>query len=170
MPLLRIPQPFDHEDFIYELKLDGCRALAFIENGGCRLISRNGYEFGRWEALKGEIARSVKCRSAVLDGEIVCLDRDGRSNFYALMFRRRAPFFCAFDALPIKGRDVRGLPLLERKRRLFDIMPRVESCDMSITFTSAASSSFVLRASATWKVLWRSGSAARIRTLVVRPG
>ena len=43
------------------------------------------------------------------------------------MFRRRAPFFCAFDLLMLDGEDVRGLPLLERKRRLFDVMPRVES-------------------------------------------
>lgn len=43
------------------------------------------------------------------------------------MFRRRAPFFCAFDVLMLDGENVRGLPLLERKRRLFDVMPRVES-------------------------------------------
>ena len=127
MPLLRIPRPFDHPDFVYELKLDGFRALAHIADGRCRLISRNGHEFGQWEPLKTEIARSVRCPSAVLDGEIVCLNADGRSNFYALMFRRRSPFFCAFDALEIDGVDLRGLPLLERKRRLFNVMPRIES-------------------------------------------
>ena len=93
----------------------------------CRLLSRNGHTFTQWDALTREIATSVRCRSAVLDGEIACLDDDGRSNFYALMFRRRAPFFCTFDLLMLDGEDVRGLPLLERKRRLLDVMPRIES-------------------------------------------
>ncbi len=52
---------------------------------------------------------------------------DGRSNFRALLFNRRALFFCTFDALDINGEDLRGLPQLERKRRLFDVMPRIES-------------------------------------------
>ena len=127
MRLLRIVKPFDDPDFVWEWKIDGFRGLAFIENGRCRLVSRNGHTFTQWDALKREIAASVRCRSAVLDGEIACLDEDGRSNFYALMFRRRAPFFCAFDVLMLDGEDVRGLPLLERKRRLLDVMPRVES-------------------------------------------
>ena len=63
----------------------------------------------------------------MLDGEIVCLDADGRANLYPLLFRREAPFYCVFDVLEIDGEDVRPLPLLERKRRLFDIMPKVES-------------------------------------------
>ena len=69
----------------------------------------------------------MRCRSAILDGEIVCLDPDGRSNFCALMFRRRAPFFSAFYAFGINGQDLCNLPLLERKRRLSDVMPRMES-------------------------------------------
>ena len=55
---------------------------------------------------------------AVLDGEVACLDSDGKPQFYELMRRKMAPTFCAFDLLWLKGRDLRGLPLLERKRRL----------------------------------------------------
>jgi bifunctional non-homologous end joining protein LigD len=62
-----------------------------------------------------------------VDGEIASLDPDSRSNFYALLFGRRAPFFCAFDLLMLDGEDVRGLPLLERKRLLLEVMPRIES-------------------------------------------
>ena len=65
--------------------------------------------------------------SAVLDGEIVCLDRDGRSNFYNLMFRRDWPYFYAFDVLSIEGEDLRDRPLVERKCRLRAIMPRIDS-------------------------------------------
>jgi bifunctional non-homologous end joining protein LigD len=61
--------------------------------------------------------------SCVLDGEIVCLAPDGRSQFYDLLFRRQWPYFIAFDALMINGEDLRDRPLLERKRRLRAIMP-----------------------------------------------
>jgi ATP-dependent DNA ligase len=55
----------------------------------------------------------------VLDGEI--------SNFHGLMFRRSSPYFYAFDVLAIDGEDLTNLPLLERKRRLRAIAPRVTS-------------------------------------------
>jgi len=57
----------------------------------------------------------------------VCLDRDGRSNFYNLLFRRDWPYFFAFDLLSVDGEDLRARPLIERKRRLRRIMSRVES-------------------------------------------
>jgi bifunctional non-homologous end joining protein LigD len=63
----------------------------------------------------------------VIDGEIVCLDAAGASDFYALMFNRQAPVFCAFDLLAVDGQDLRSLPLLERKRRLRLAMPRRDS-------------------------------------------
>ena len=101
------------------------------------MFSRNGHEFKQWPSLNREIAGSVRCRSALLGGEIVCLNADSRSNFYALLFRRRAPFFCAFDALEINGQDLRGLPLLERKHRLFDVMPPIESRVRSVDYIRA---------------------------------
>jgi bifunctional non-homologous end joining protein LigD len=67
-----------------------------------------------------------------LDGEIVCLDRDGRSNFYNLMFRRDWPSFYGFDVLSIDGEDLRDHTLIERKRRLRAIMPRIASCSTMI--------------------------------------
>jgi bifunctional non-homologous end joining protein LigD len=69
----------------------------------------------------------VRAHDAILDGEIVCLDPDGRSNFKNLLFRREWPFFVAFDVLECEGDDLRLLPLIERKRGLRRIMPRVES-------------------------------------------
>lgn len=127
MRLLRVREVFDDPDFIYELKLDGFRGLAFVDNGRCDLISRNGHTFTQWESLTHAIGKTLRCRSAILDGEIACLDPYGRSNFYALMFRRRAPFFCAFDLLMLDGEDLRSLPLLERKRVLFEILPQIDS-------------------------------------------
>src|SRR5688500_15210562 len=103
MRLLRIPEPFDHPDFVYELKLDGFRGLAHVDRGRCRLVSRNGYEFKKWGTLAAAIACALRCRSAVIDGEIACLARDGRPDFYGLMLRRKDPHFCAFDVLEIDG-------------------------------------------------------------------
>lgn len=118
MRLLRIPQPFDHPDFIYELKLDGFRGVALVEDGRCRLVSRNGYQFKRWPSLCDAITRALRCDSAVIDGEIACFDGNGATDFYGLMFGRRPARFCPFDVLQIDGEDLRGLPLIDRKRRL----------------------------------------------------
>jgi bifunctional non-homologous end joining protein LigD len=104
MRLLRIPEPFDHPDFIFEPKVDGFRALAYAERHRCRLVSRNGHEFKSWPQLAEEIAHAVRAKRAVLDGEICCLDSDGRSNFNALLFRREWPYFYAFDILSFKGK------------------------------------------------------------------
>ena len=117
MPLARLHAPFDHPDWIYELKYDGWRALAYIEGGTCRLVSRNGNPFKRFAGLSAGIAAAVPGR-VVLDGEIACLDGDGRPQFWELMRRRIAPTFCAFDILLLNGRDLRGLSLVERKRSL----------------------------------------------------
>ncbi len=62
--------------------------------------------------------------SAVLDGEIVCLDSAGRSQFNQLLFRGGNPCFAAFDLLWLNGQDLRGFHLTERKRRLKQILPR----------------------------------------------
>src|SRR4029453_8925196 len=60
-------------------------------------------------------------------GEICCLDADGRSNFKNLLFGREWPHLFAFDILAVNGRDLRGLTLVERKRVLVNVMPKLES-------------------------------------------
>ena len=127
MRLLRIPEPFDHPHSLYEVKFDGFRALAHVNGHHCQLVSRNGHVFKSWPYLAEEIAHAVRAHSAVLDGEIVCLDADGCRRFYDLMFRREWLYFLAFDVLSIDREDLRALPLVDRKRRLARIMPRVES-------------------------------------------
>jgi bifunctional non-homologous end joining protein LigD len=123
MPLVRIPEPFDHPDWVYEPKFDGFRALAYVDGHRCRLMSRRGHEFTKWDVLCTEISHGIRATSAVLDGEIVCLDRDGRSNFNNLLLRRDWPYFYAFDLLMVGGEDLRDRPLIERKRHLKAVMP-----------------------------------------------
>lgn len=103
------------------------RALAYIDGHHCKLISRRGREYKSWPYLCTELAHAVRCDQAILDGEVVCLQPDGRSHFYNLMFRREWPRFMVFDLLWLNGEDLRGLPLHQRKRRLARIMPRVPS-------------------------------------------
>jgi bifunctional non-homologous end joining protein LigD len=93
-----------------------------IEDGQCRLISRNGNEFKSFSALNDVIAAEIKTQSAVLDGEIVCLDDGGKPQFRDLLFRRGEPRFIAFDLLWYEGEDLRYLPLIERKLRLRSVV------------------------------------------------
>ena len=96
LQLGRRPEPFSHQDWLFEIKYDGFRALAHIEHGRCKLVSRNGNEFKSFRTLSESLATELK-RSVILDGEIVCLDRNGKSLFYELLLRRGEPRFVAFD-------------------------------------------------------------------------
>ena len=80
MPLWSLPEPFDHPDWIFELKYDGWRAIAYVEAGTCRLISRHGNPFKRFADLCAQIATAIP-GTALLDGEIACLDDDGKPSF-----------------------------------------------------------------------------------------
>ena len=127
MPLAHVTEPFSDPDWLFEPKWDGFRSLAYIDGHQCRLVSRRGHVYKSWPYLCEELTHAVRCRNAVLDGEIVCLEPDGRSHFYDVLFRHDWPYFMAFDLLWLDGRDLRDRPLHERKRRLAGIMPRVES-------------------------------------------
>jgi bifunctional non-homologous end joining protein LigD len=117
LKLARRLTPFDHPDWIFELKHDGFRAVAYISNAGCRLVSRRFHSFKNFDALCKSLG-GMRVTNAVLDGEIVCLDRGGRSLFNDLLFRKGKACFYAFDLLWLNGRDLRGLSLIERKKRL----------------------------------------------------
>jgi bifunctional non-homologous end joining protein LigD len=127
MRLSRRSEPFDSADYIFELKIDGFRALAYIENGECDLVSRNGNTFRNFKSLAQWIGENLRVENAVIDGEIACVDDAGRSIFNDLMFRRRECLFFAFDLLHLNGEDLRGLPLIERKARLKRLLRRKRS-------------------------------------------
>lgn len=126
MRLLMLPESFDHEDFLFQLKWDGFRALAIVDDGTCELMSHNGHPFTQWDTLKRDLAGTLRGHSATLDGELVCLAPGARPRFHSLMFRPEAPFFMAFDLLELDGEDPRELPLIERKRRLRRLVPTLK--------------------------------------------
>src|SRR5881396_3611010 len=127
MRLSRRAEPFDSDEFVYELKVDGFRALAHVQDGRGELISRNGNVFRGFAELATWLAEHLRVESAVLDGEIACLDERGRPNFRDLLFRRRQCIFIAFDLLWLNGKDLRVLPLLERKAALKKLLRRKRS-------------------------------------------
>jgi bifunctional non-homologous end joining protein LigD len=85
-------------------KYDGFRALGYRDPSGVRLVSRNGNRFASFSDLCVGIEFSLRAKHAVLDGEIVCLDDYGCSQFNQLLFRRGTPRFCAFDLLYLNGK------------------------------------------------------------------
>ena len=131
-----IAEAFDGADWLFEIKWDGYRAIAFIENGKLRLVSRNQNELTpRYPELK-DMARSIKARNAILDGEVVAIDEEGRPSFTLMQQRtgfrpggKRAAakanvpvLYYAFDLLYLDGEDWRRVPVEERKRKLASLI------------------------------------------------
>src|SRR5262245_12088594 len=112
MRLSRRAEPFDSDQHIFELKIDGFRALAFIECGKGELVSRNGNTFHGFAELADWIAGHLRVESAVLDGEIACVDEFGWPVFRDLLFRKSQCVFIAFDLLYLNGKDLRTLQQL----------------------------------------------------------
>ncbi len=111
------------EDWIYELKFDGVRALAIKTGKGIDLISRNEKDFTSKFPEIVEALKNLRCKEAVLDGEIMALDKEGRSSFQLLQARElggeRPPiFYYVFDVIQLDGKDLAGVPLLQRKAML----------------------------------------------------
>ena len=98
--------------------------MAYLADGKCRLVSRHRYVFESFQSLQTALARSLKVKNAVLDGELICLDAQGRSVFNTLLRRTATPVFYVFDLLWLNDKDLRALPLIERKRQLRKLIPR----------------------------------------------
>jgi bifunctional non-homologous end joining protein LigD len=116
-----IDRPFSHPEWIFEIKWDGYRALAFIDRREVTLKSRNNV---LWNTHFSEIVTHLKKikDSVILDGEIVVLDPKGKSQFQLLQNyykeRKGILVYCVFDLLYHNGKDLRHLPLFQRKKML----------------------------------------------------
>jgi len=123
---------FNSADWMWEPKLDGYRALAFIDAPGVRLRSRRGLELGEdFPRLVAELGQQA-ARGMVLDGEIVAFDAAGKPSFGAMQNRssgaERAVYYC-FDLLYFAGVDLRQAPYADRRRYLAQCLlpsPRVQ--------------------------------------------
>jgi bifunctional non-homologous end joining protein LigD len=125
-----LPQPDD--DWAFEIKWDGVRALGAVAENGWTMWSRRGEDVSPRYPELGALGEALPGRSAVLDGEIVALDPDGSPSFQLLQrrmgltseatIRRRVPEtpvdYMIFDLLHLDGRSTRELPYPERRRLL----------------------------------------------------
>ena len=131
-----IEKPFDDPNWFFEIKWDGYRAVAFIENGSVRLVSRNQNDLTpRYPELK-VLGDQIHAKNAILDGEVVVLDEQGRPSFSLMQQRtgirahgrqaaanRELPIlYYAFDLLYLDGYDLRRVTLEERKRVLQEVL------------------------------------------------
>jgi bifunctional non-homologous end joining protein LigD len=121
-----IDSPFDNPDWVFESKWDGFRMVASIGRGKVILYSRNGENVSDRYLPVAKALEAVD-HDAVIDGELVAIDAQGRSRFQLLQNALRMTAnlrYCIFDIMFLDGQDLRSLPLLERKERLRKIVPR----------------------------------------------
>ncbi len=127
-----IEKPFDSIEWLFEIKWDGYRAVAFIDGGQVRLVSRNQNDLSAQFPELSPLPKFVKAKRAILDGEVVALDDQGRPSFSLMQQRTgfrpgksRLPrregvpvIYYAFDLLYLDGFDLRRVPLEQRKQVL----------------------------------------------------
>ena len=121
-----VDAPFDNPDWVFETKWDGFRMVAAIENRSVTLYSRSGLIVSANYKPIAKAFEKVK-QDAVIDGELVAFDAHGVSRFQLLQNALRSSVnlhYCAFDVMFLDGKDLRGLPLVERKQRLRRLLPK----------------------------------------------
>jgi bifunctional non-homologous end joining protein LigD len=120
-----VNEPFDDDNWLYEIKWDGYRAVAYCNRKEVSLVSRNLKPFTGKYASIAKALEGLKL-NAVFDGEIVAVDEKGLANFQLLQNWQNTPSqlqFFIFDLLWIDGKDVTGLPLIQRKELLKKALP-----------------------------------------------
>lgn len=121
-----VTEPFDRDDWLFEIKWDGFRAIGSKHDDKLQLYSRNQLDFTERFAPVVEALRELK-HDVILDGEVVVVDDDGVAHFEWLQNWRSNPRghlqYHTFDILWCDGHDVRGMPLRSRKALLKAILP-----------------------------------------------
>jgi bifunctional non-homologous end joining protein LigD len=121
-----IKEPFDHPEWLFEVKWDGYRALAEVQDGRVSLYSRKQISLAPKFAPVAAALSKLGCE-AILDGEIVVVDEQGRADFQMLQNYQKSGgghlVYYVFDLLFFQGHDLTNLPLLRRKTLLKHILP-----------------------------------------------
>ncbi|MGI6123905.1 MAG: DNA ligase D [Acetivibrionales bacterium] len=118
----------EDENWIYEMKYDGYRIMAFVEGNIARLITRNGNDYTkRFFTVGNSLIDFANGKSFVLDGEMTIIDATGKTDFQALQNHMKNPIgqsltYIIFDLLALDGVDLRDRPLFERKEILEKLM------------------------------------------------
>lgn len=116
------------DEWLFEVKYDGYRIIAYIDRAGVRLLTRNGKDYThRFPDIASSLAAWADVRALILDGEVVITNDAGATDFQALQNYLRnpagkQPTYMVFDLLAFDGEDVRDWPLVERKQKLASLM------------------------------------------------
>jgi bifunctional non-homologous end joining protein LigD len=132
-----LPSPAEDSQWAYEVKWDGVRAVAYLQDGQLRLMSRTDRDITRRYPELAALAGSLPDQAVVLDGELVSLDAEGRPSFGRLQHRMHAVdqaeirrligrypvTYMIFDLLHAGGQSLLGQPYVERRSRLTQLNP-----------------------------------------------
>ena len=132
-----VDEPFNDRDWLYEVKWDGFRAVAYLNGNDLRLVSRNQNDLTAEFPELRELPTHIKARQVVLDGEIVALDERGHSSFSLMQQRgdRRVPIrYYVFDLLYLEGYSLFRVDLEQRKELLSRLLAETESLRYSDHF------------------------------------
>jgi bifunctional non-homologous end joining protein LigD len=113
------------DDWLYEVKWDGYRALGYVRAGEAKLVSRNGNDLtGRFPNIAKALAKAARSSQCVVDGEVCALDEQGRPSFSAMQQGKPGTplVYEVFDVLEVDGAPVVDLPLTERRERLESLL------------------------------------------------
>jgi bifunctional non-homologous end joining protein LigD len=126
-------KPFDDEDWLFEIKWDGFRVQALVDNGKVRILTRNLNDAAMYFPKLLTTTKWIEAEQAIVDGEVVAIDEDGRPDFSLLQTKlgdggAAGLVYQAFDLLYLDGRSLLDVPLEDRKRLLRSVLkehPRV---------------------------------------------
>jgi DNA ligase D-like protein (predicted ligase) len=169
MLLLRTDSFPDSPQWLYELKLDGYRAIAFKRGGSVHLRSRNDNDFSaRYPGVVKALAKLPD--NTVIDGEIIAFGQDGRPSFNALQNYGSGPapvVYYVFDVLVLAGLDVMREPL-ERRRELLEnkVLPKLSE---PVRYASSLDAALPVLVQSV-KAQWFEGLVAKRRNSVYEPG
>jgi DNA ligase D-like protein (predicted ligase) len=121
-----VAQAPEGDDWLHEIKYDGFRTQLILEWSEARAFTRRGFDWSeRYQPIL-QASRELDCSSAIIDGEMIVQDEQGRSDFQAfqaaLNHEPQRMVFMAFDLLHLNGQDFRSKPLIERRTRLQELV------------------------------------------------
>jgi bifunctional non-homologous end joining protein LigD len=129
-----VDDPFSNPEWIFETKWDGFRSICFVKKGQSHFVSRNQIDMTPQYPELANVAKQIAAKEAILDGEIVALDKDGMPRFQLLqprVGRKRGIealrghghiVYYVFDLLYVDGNDLTSCPVVERKEALAQIL------------------------------------------------
>ncbi|WP_353646235.1 RNA ligase family protein [Mesorhizobium sp. WSM2239] len=141
-----VDKPPEGDEWIHEVKFDGYRVQVIVQDGMARIFTRNGHDWSAKFWPIGLAALALPCTSAIIDGEVIVCDEKGASDFNAVGRAIRSDpgslCFVAFDLLHLDGTDLRAKPLVERRRRLADMVKGNAKIQFSEAFEGHAAAIF----------------------------